>query len=385
MKIALSIPGRFHFFNLASELEKRGHLAELITSRPKFEAVRYGIPRRKISSHPLKEILQWLWQRLPFPHKEVFGNPQYALHQIFDCASARALRDADILVASPSLYRHTMREAKWRGMMVIVDAGSSHSDYATRIVREEYERFGVTPPPFLLSDERMLDGDRRAFAEMDYIAVPSLFAKRSFISEGIPKEKLIHVPYGTDLEEFCPEPKKDNVFRVIYAGAMTLPKGVHYLLRAFTELNLPNSELLLVGSCADEMKPFFKKYEGKFRWVDHVRQRELRHYYSQSSVFAIASIQEGLAMVQLQAMACGLPVIATTNTGAEDVVREGVDGFILPIRDVDALKSKILFYYRNPEARARMGATARERVASGFTWDDYGDRIVAEYQRVLLQ
>ena len=87
-------------------------------------------------------------------------------------------------------------------------------------------------------------------------------------------------------------------------------------------------------------------------------------------------------MVQPQAMACGLPLITTTNTGGEDIVRTGVDGFVIPIRDVEAIKEKILFLYENHDARLAMGQAARERVVSGFSWDDYGERIAAVYQRV---
>ena len=102
-----------------------------------------------------------------------------------------------------------------------------------------------------------------------------------------------------------------------------------------------------------------------------------------SSVFTIASIEEGLALVIPQAMACGLPVIATTNTGAEDIVRDGEDGFIVPIRDVRVLKEKLLYLYENKEMRRAMGQSAKERVSTGFTWDDYGDKIMVAYERIL--
>lgn len=382
MKVALSALGRFHFFNLAIQLEKRGYLSQLITSYPEFAAARFGVPTKKATAHVMKEVLQRVWERLP-PIAKRAWNPQYFFHGVFDRASARSLRNADLLVAQPSLYRHTMREAKRRGMKVVVENGSAHSRVATRLVREEYERFGVDPPPFILSHPKALEDDYRAYEEMDYISVPSLFVKRSFIEEGIPERKLIHVPYGADLREFYPAPKQDDTFRIIYAGGIVLPKGVQYLLRAFTELALPKSELLLVGSLGDDMKSILKKYDGSFKWIGHVPQNELRSHYSQSSVFAMASVQEGLALVQLQAMACGLPVVATTNTGAEDIVRDGKDGFIVPIRDIEALKEKILYLYEHPEEREQMGRSAREHVASGFTWDDYGDKITAEYERIL--
>ncbi len=82
-------------------------------------------------------------------------------------------------------------------------------------------------------------------------------------------------------------------------------------------------------------------------------------------------------------MACGLPLVATTNTGAEDIVRDGVDGFIVPIRDVEALKARLAQLYESPEMRVRMGESARQRVSTGFTWDDYGGRMIAAYERIL--
>ena len=140
---------------------------------------------------------------------------------------------------------------------------------------------------------------------------------------------------------------------------------------------------MLIGAINEEMEPFFKKYEGKFKYLGHIPQKELYKYYSQGSVFVIMSIEEGLALVQPQAMACGLPVIATTNTGGEDIIRDGKDGFIIPIRDVEKLKEKLLYLYKNPGICKQMGQSAKERVSSGFTWDDYGEKMVMEYKRIL--
>jgi glycosyltransferase involved in cell wall biosynthesis len=87
-------------------------------------------------------------------------------------------------------------------------------------------------------------------------------------------------------------------------------------------------------------------------------------------------------MVIPQAMACGLPVICTTNTGGEDIARNGQDGFIVPIKDVDAIKEKILYLYEHPQEREAMGQSARQRVEKGFSWDDYGNRITEKYSRI---
>jgi glycosyltransferase involved in cell wall biosynthesis len=79
-------------------------------------------------------------------------------------------------------------------------------------------------------------------------------------------------------------------------------------------------------------------------------------------------------------MACGLPVIHTTNTGGEDIVRNGIDGFCVPIRDVEALKEKILFFYENPESLVEMGKNALKQARGSLSWDDYGKKMISAYQ-----
>ncbi|KKR89148.1 MAG: Glycosyl transferase group 1 [Candidatus Wolfebacteria bacterium GW2011_GWA1_44_24] len=369
-------------FNLAQQLLKRGYLSQLITSYPKFEVVKYGIPKDKIDSFVAKEILQRSWQKLPQAVKNLY-NPQHFLHRVFDRQSGKRLKKADILVGGPSVFHHTMRKAMRMGMIAVVENGSAHTLYVTKVLKEEYDKFGIPPSPFLFPHPRCIEDDLQSYQQADYISVPSLFVKRTFMEQGVPENKLIHIPYGVDLSEFKQVPKKDGVFRVVFVGGMSLPKGVHYLLKAFSELNLPNAELLLIGSMSDEIKPFFRKYEGKFKWIGHVPQKELYKYYSQGSVFVIMSIQEGLALVQVQAMACGLPVIATVNAGAEDIVREGTDGFIIPIRDIEKLKEKLIYLYENPEICRQIGQSAKERVTAGFTWDDYGDKVAENYKKII--
>ncbi len=382
MKIAISIIGRFHLFNLANQLLKYNYLSQLITSYPKFLVRRFGIPKSKVRSVVIKEILQRSWEKLPNILRDGY-DAQYFFHKIFDKGSARRLDFCEILVAGQSSFPRTMRKAKNFGALVIVENGSAHTLYQQRVMREEYDKFGIKPGLFQISSQRIVENELKAYEEMDFISVPSIFAKRTFLDYNIPERKLIHVPYGIDLLEFHQVKRVDNVFRVIFVGAMTLQKGVHYLLQAFSELNLKNVELMLVGALSEEISPFFKKYNGNFNYISHLPQSELYRYYSQASVFVLNSLQDGFGMVMIQAMACGLPVICTTNTGGEDVVRDGTDGFIIPIRDVEKLKEKLLYLYENQEMCERMGQSAKERVAYGFTWDDYGDRIIKEYKRIL--
>ena len=382
MKVAISVGGRFHAFNLAHQLEKRGHLERLITSYPKFEVVKYGIPQEKVKSLVLKEVIQRSWGRLPIFIRRN-ANPQFFINELFDKMARRHLpKEMDIFTGFSSFSLHSLRAAKYRGAIAILERGSTHIEYQRDILKKEYEKLGLKPE---LAHPKIVEKELKEYEEADYISIPSLFVKKTFLEAGVPEKRLLHIPYGVDIKEFRQMPKTDNLFRVVFAGGMTIQKGVHYLLRVFSELKLPNSELLLMGGMSDEIKPFFKKYKGSFKYIGHIPQKELYKYYSQGSVFVLNSIQDGFAMVMIQAMACGLPVICTTNTGGEDIIRDGVDGFVIPIRDTEKLKEKLIYLYENPEICQRMGQSAKERVSSGFTWDDYGRKMISAYEKILAK
>jgi glycosyltransferase involved in cell wall biosynthesis len=382
MKVIISVGGRFHAFNLAQQLLKRDALKFIITSYPKFITKKWDLPNNKVKSVFIKEILERGYYKLPEFFKNLY-NPQFFITEIFDKLASKKLEKADIFVGWSSFSLHTLRKAKKMGMITILDRGSSHIEYQRDILKEEYELLGIKAKLYSLPHPKIVEKELKEYEEADYICLPSLFAKRTFLEKGISENKILHISYGVDLSNFKQIPKNDNVFRIIFVGSLSIRKGVYYLLKAYNELNLKNSELLLVGPIWDEIKPILKKFDGFYKAIGPVPQKELYKYYSNSSVFVLPSIEEGLAMVQPQAMACGLPVICTTNTGGEDIVRDSIDGFIISIRDVEKLKEKILYLYENPEICKQMGQNAKERVRSVFSWEDYGNKIYENYQKIL--
>ena len=140
----------------------------------------------------------------------------------------------------------------------------------------------------------------------------------------------------------------------------------------------------MIGSIDPDVRPLLAKYQDRFQHLGVIPRPELYKYYSQGSVFVIASIEEGLALVQAQAMACGLPVIATTNTGAEDLFSDGVEGFIVPIRSPEAIREKIVFLYEHPAVRDEMAEAAKRRVRHLGGWDRYGEKAAATYRERLI-
>jgi len=380
VKITISVLGRFHLFNLAKQLQDHNSLARLITSYPKFEAVRYGINPENITSLLSHEIHNRGWRQLSRITASLF-NPQYLIFELYDRHASWHLRvPGDIFVGLSGCCLYSLRRARRLGAKTVVERGSSHMLYQRQILTEEYRKFGLVRE---VVHPQVVERELTEYQEADYISVPSTYVKETFVGQGIPAAKLIQTPYGVDLSSFHPVPKQDKIFRIIHCGGLSIRKGVPYLLQAFSELRLKDAELWLIGSITDEIKPFLRRFSSPA--IIHkgpFPEKDLYRYYSQGSVFCLASVEEGLAMVQAQAMACGLPVICTTNTGGADLVREGRDGFILSIRDVEALKEKILYFYEHPEAGRDMGESARLRVQAGYSWSDYGHKMIVAYQNI---
>jgi glycosyltransferase involved in cell wall biosynthesis len=220
----------------------------------------------------------------------------------------------------------------------------------------------------------------------DYVTIPSNFVYRSFIMNGFNSKKLFLNNLGVSLIQFTNKNLKKNKFIIIYVGLLSFQKGSHYLLEAIYDLLVNqniNLEFWHVGKVSNEIENIKLKYQHKkIIYKGYVKQIELVNYYNESSVFVMPSIQEGMASVQLQAMACGLPIISTTNTGGDDLISNNEEGFIIPIRDVTSLKEKILFFYNNRDYAEKMGKRALKKVSSGFTWNEYSRRLLDKLEMI---
>jgi len=152
------------------------------------------------------------------------------------------------------------------------------------------------------------------------------------------------------------------------------------------ELNLANSELWLIGALSPEVENVLRRYaDSRIRLKGPFPQRSLPEYYSQGSVFCLASFEEGLAMVLLQAMSCGLPTIATVNSGAGDIVEDGGSGFVIPAGSLEAIKEKLVVLYEDAELRAEMSKRALQIREASLGWDRYGEEIVRKYQALICE
>ena len=376
MRIVQAVFGVFHHFELARELERRGHLSRIYSTFPWQRLKREGLSRDFVETFPWIHTPEMLLHRAGIHNTWLLDQISYANALGFDAWTSRQLRDKeapDALIAISGACLRTGREIQQRGGLLICDRGSSHQRYQEQIVQQEYQRWGVSRP---VTDIRDILREEKIYEIADAITVPSSFAARSFVESGLPPEKIHRIPYGVRLESFSRtgEPPADR-FEVLFAGSVGLRKGFPYLLEAFAKLRHPAKRLRVVGALHPDMKTVLGRLPlDQVEFLGAVPQQRLAEFMSTSHVMVLPSIEEGLALVQGQSLACGCPVLCSTNTGGEDLLTDGIEGFIIPIRDSQALTDRMQQLADDPALQSRMSEAALRRVRSIGGWNDYGDR-----------
>ena len=255
----------------------------------------------------------------------------------------------------------------------------AHHRYHLALRNEEAElvpAFASTWPELLgFTPQYMAELDAEINAA-DSVVVGSGFCARTFTECGVDDAKIQVIPYGVDLGIFAPskDDERQAEFGVIYAGQFSQRKGMSYLLDGYGRFAGPGTALTMVGKPMGSVAPLVP-YASLFRHVPHLTRPALAAEYCRHDVFVFPTLLEGMGLVVAEAMACGLPVITTAN-GPDELVRDGLDGFIVPQRDAAAIAEKLELLRGNPELRRKMGASAALR-AREFTWAVYCQRFQA--------
>jgi len=226
----------------------------------------------------------------------------------------------------------------------------------------------------LSSDQARLEKLAMEAHLADHCIVASNFTKCTLIENGVPEQRIHKVAYGVDISPHKVRDERTSTFRVMFVGQMVQRKGLEYLLKAWKKLRLPNAELVLAGRGRVDAR-LLEAFRSEFVYMGDISDDKVKQLYEGSDVFCMPSLVEGFGLVYLEALACGLPIIATPNTGAADIVQNGCEGFIVPIRDVDALAEKLEWAYRNRSALAEMRIAART-LAAQYSWARFRAGIV---------
>ncbi len=353
------------------------------------QAITYGNRQKAVPRHYIRKV----WFQPAKIFSSLPSRYYYSMKRIWlDRRAARYIRHhvCDIFHGWTHESLKSIAAAHENGALALVDRGYAHPRHSKRILAEEYEIYGVPrslekTPRWLIPYDHLRREQEEALAEFDaadYVLVPSLYCRDTFIAEGFDPKKLIMIPRGFDPSLFQPGPKPDSIFRVIFVGLLAVRKGLKYLLEAWKRLALPKAELLLVGTLHTELKPLLPLYLSRDDIVHLPFTDDPGVQMRTADLFVFPSLDEGSAKVTYEAMACGLPVVVTANAGS--VARDGKDGFIVPPRSVEALMEKILYFYEDRKAIREMGETACQFIQK-FTWDHYEETLIQTYQRILAK
>ena len=208
--------------------------------------------------------------------------------------------------------------------------------------------------------------------EADLIVAGSDYVRDTLLKVGVPRDRVAVIPYGVDLSRFMPHERGiDNQhIQALYVGQIAARKGVQFLVEAFDRIADPRLHLRLVGTLLGD--PAWVQGHGtRFEYQRSVPQHEVARVYNEADFFVQLSLHEGSSLTTYEALAAGLPVITTPNSGS--VVRDGVEGFIVPPRDVDAVVERMTRLTTDASLRREMAVRARRR-AESFSWSKYRER-----------
>ncbi len=280
----------------------------------------------------------------------------------------------------------TFAAARERGLLCVYDLPIGYWRAAQRIYREEVERepaWAATIEGAHDSDEKLARKEAEA-AAADLIIVASRFTAETLHEAPARASRIEVVPYGAPVVEGDHEPRpaaKSGVLRAIFVGAMTQRKGLSYALEAVRRL-APRVELTLIGARPSVPCAPLDQALRAHRWFPNLSSPEVLAEMRRHDVLLFPSLCEGFGLVILEALACGLPVIATSHTGAPDVLAEGIDGFIVPIRSADAVTEKLTALLESPSRLAAMKEAALLK-ARALRWEDYRSTIARIVQSQL--
>lgn len=368
-------PGH-HEHILINQLKKSNQSFKYSTYHPKFEIRKFENQQdHLLKSSIVFEFVKWLiWgvsNRLPFLRRE--NRHINFLYYFYDLLNSKFLRsETNLIFAWAQVCKITF--ANNAKALKILDYPIPHIKEWQRILTEESSLINKRHLHSIFSNS-MVDRMLKEIEEADLISVPSPFVRDSFLKNGIPENKIIFNPYGIDSEYFKPSLNKTNneKLHVIFIGSIEYRKGVHYLLKA-TEPILDQIELIMIGTVHSDFVKEFDQYKSKINWLGQQNREQVLANLHRADVMVMPSLVEGLSLTILEAMSSGVPVISTTNAGGIGVIEDKIDGFIVPIRDPDALCKSIIWSMNNRHELKKMGEKARGKILNGYTKELYFER-----------
>lgn len=332
--------------------------------------------REKVRSIPWREMTRLCIRSSPLERLLASGERPFSvvgMYRHFDHKVARRLRKAgaDVVYAYEGGAFHTFREARSLGVKTFYELTTGHWAWKRRFLQEEAQR-NPESAPFL---SQLRDSDRHLAEKSeelrlaDIVFVPSEHVRRT-LAGIIADEKIRVIGYGAPpVEARKRELRHPNrPLKVLFAGALSRQKGIGYLLDA-VDLIGTRLELTLIGrrlgadtrvdtACSNH------------QWFQTLPHRKVLEVMTESDVMVLPSFSEGFGLVVTEALACGLPVIVTPNVGASDLIKDGKEGFVVPVASAEAIADRLNTLDQDRELLAQMSLNA-QIAATEHSWSKY--------------
>lgn len=412
-KVIVAHPGRQHSFRLATALKKNNMLLYYVTTiynKDKSLILKFAqlflskdnlkrANSRKnsflndsdvIQYCELRGLIEALLIRIDKSH-HLYRFMQRRDSDIFGVKVAKlAIKNkADCVVMYDSNATKGFKYLKEKAPSIkrILDVSIVPRPYMKEIYQNEIKNSGncdLKNENDYLWNKRLLERCQDEIDNTDYFIVASNFVKQGLVHCGVNESQIKVVPYGSNVVNDIQYKTHDEnkKCRFLFVGQVNYRKGITYLLDVISEMT-DFADLTVVGSYK-ENDWFVKKYKSfnNIHFTGLVTIDKMKNIYSEADVFVIPSFAEGMAQVGIEAMACGLPIICTYNSGVADIVNDGGSGFIIPCGDKAALKDKIVWFLNNKSKIGEMGENARN-VATEFTWESYEKKVVTAINEIL--
>lgn len=348
------------------------------------EARIYSLPKEKLKTVPTREILRIFASRIALRNRmfdKVFTSD--AVYRSVDFAASRALqRDAnriDAIYAYEDCAAQGFQMAHKLGIQCIYDLPIAYWETAQKLYQEESERWPDWVPtmPGLRDQKEKLDRKSVELELADVVICPSEFVANSIASSAIARrmqKKTVVIPFGSPSEavSVADRPSRGPL-NVLFVGSMTQRKGLADLFQAVRILGRSDVRLTVMGAPISALN-FYRERLPSLIHEPPRSHREVLALMDKTDVLVLPSIVEGRALVVQEAMSRGLPVIVTPNTGASDLVREGVNGFIIPIRSPEMIADRLAWMADHRDLVLEMGRHSRES-SDKASWAEYREGV----------
>ena len=345
----------------------------------------YDLPHYKIRTHPAREIVRQLALKFGFDwltkHEKGWASIDRVWTELDRAASDYLDENRERLkirgvYAYEDCAAHSFERAGGLGLRRIYDLPIAYWESAQRLLRAEAERYPDWEPTLggTRDSEEKLARKTRELELADIVICPSAFVLNSLPEKARREKRCVIAPFGSPAQTADAPGNINSPLRFLFAGALSQRKGLADLFAAMKLVNVSGAELVVMGSAILPMQ-FYRNQFARFIYEAPRSHDAVLRLMASCDVLVLPSIVEGRALVQQEAMACGLPLIVTRNAGGEDLIVEGETGFLVPPGSPEAIAKKIEWFLQNRDKLPGMREAARAKAAK-LSWAAYGDQIL---------